>query len=88
MVENVQFVNVSELTCIRMTCPSCKSTIEANLGGAGLAFKDGKCAVCQVIVCFPETIAVLANALEVLTNVANSKNSQIGFALKKTISES
>jgi hypothetical protein len=87
MVEQVQFVNISELTCIRLTCPGCNSTIECDLRNAGLAFKDDKCRVCGEIVCHSEKMGAFANALEALASVANAKKSSIGFSLKKTIPE-
>ena len=85
MVEHKQIVNVSEISTIRVTCNSCKSSIEAVLTNVGLTFRSPHCPSCQQEIVIPDEIHSLATAIEKLSN-SNCK-STVNFVISKGNSE-
>jgi hypothetical protein len=85
MVEQVQLVKVSELTCIRLTCNTCKTSVEISLKNTGIAFKGDRCPVCGDTICQSDQVVQMASAIDFLANTVGK--SELCFVLRKAISE-
>ena len=82
MVEQINSVNISEISSVRVTCPACKTKIESELHNVGLAFRDNACRVCGAMVCYTDDMVALANAIDTLKKASTNLKSEICFPLR------
>jgi hypothetical protein len=87
MVEQVQFVNVSELVSIRVTCPNCQVVTETGFPNAGLAFQQDICHACKAVLIRATEMIDLVRAIGALQDFQTKTKTEICFPLRKPISE-